>query len=333
MFIDSIVHKQTLDAFGELAFPLFIEPATEGVDLAEWLPAHKESFEEDLSRHGAILFRGFDISTPQHFNRFVQCFNTAPLPYMFRSSPRKELDRSIKNIYLSTSYPNERVINMHNEASYSRVWGRKIIFCCIQPAAAGGETPIADSRKVLQSLSAALQVKFREKGVMYRRNLFAEIGMPWQEVFQTNDKNEVRQLCEKNRIEYRFTGNDDCIIEWRKEAIYKHPVSGCDTWFNHVFFFNRFSRYEELGLSPDDFLPEEYLASDTFFGDGSPISFEEYKEIRDAYEKNKIIFPYQKGDVLFLDNMLAAHGRNPYEGERTIATAILEAAYDEGFVA
>lgn len=333
MIINSLIQKQRLAATGEQAFPLVIQPAQEDIELVEWLPAHREEFEEDLTRHGAILFRGFNITTAQAFNRFMQCFNTEPLPYMFRSSPRKELDQSIKNIYLSTSYPNERTINMHNEASYSRVWGKKIIFCCIQPAEEGGETPIADSRKVLNDLSPGLLAKFRQKGVKYRRYLTDYIGMPWQEVFQTSDKAVVEDTCRKHNIRFVYSGVNDLVIEWVKEAIYTHPVSGCETWFNHVMFFNRFSRYEEMGLAPDDHLPEEYLISDTFFGDGTPISYEEYKEIRDAYEKNKVVFPYHKGDVLFLDNMLAAHGRNPYKGERTIATAIIEAAYDNGYVA
>lgn len=333
MTSNNLINKQLYNATEDQLFPLVIQPAYTGVDLIEWLPGHREEFDEDLTRHGAILLRGFNISTANAFSGFMQCFNTEPLPYMFRSSPREELDRSIKNIYLSTSYPNERTINMHNEASYSRVWGKKIVFCCIKPAEEGGETPIADSRRVLKDLSPGLLNKFREKGVRYRRNLTADIGMPWREVFQTNDREIVVETCKKNHIDYKFTGKDDLVIEWVKDAIYRHPISGCETWFNHVLFFNRYSRYEELGLAHNDFLPDEYLASETFFGDGTAIAFEEYMEIKNAYDRNKIAFSYQKGDILFLDNMLTAHGRNPYKGERTIATAIIEAAYDNGRIA
>ena len=308
--------------------PLVLKPANGGVNLVEWISHNKSEFEADLTEHGAVLLRGFDIQTAEDFNAFMKCFNTEPLPYMFRSSPRQELNKSIKNIYLSTSYPNERSINMHNETSYSRVWGRKIVFCCITPAEQGGETPIADSRKVLQDIPPGLIEKFKEKGVKYRRNLISNIGMPWQEVFQTTDKSTVESICKKNNISYEFLSEDDVIIEWVKPAVYKHPVSMQETWFNHVFFFNKFSRYEELGLQPTDFLPAEYLASETFFGDGTDISYQEYLDIKNAYDKNKVIFPYEKGDILFLDNMLTAHGRNPYKGDRTIATAIIEAAYD-----
>src|SRR5258705_11395552 len=134
--------------------------------------------------------------------------------------------------------------------------------------------------------------------------------MPWQEVFQTGDVDVMKEACRKNDIRYEFVGNDQVIIEWIKPAVYKHPVSGEETWFNHIYFFNKYSRYEELGLEHDDFLPSEYLTSDTFYGDGAEIVYEEYKGIAQAYEKNKVIFTYEKGDIIFLDNMLAAHGRN-----------------------
>lgn len=318
-------HKQS----GQV-LPLLITPGKSN-DLIAWIMANRQQFEQELVTHGGILFRGFAIDTVDAFNEFMKCFNTDPLPYMFRSSPRKELDQSIKNIYTSTIYPNERTINMHNESSYSRVWGRKIVFCCIVPAAKGGETPIVDCRKVLKDLSPALVSKFKTRGVKYRRNLFPDLGMPWQEVFQTDDLDAAQEICRKNNINWWFKDKDQLVIEWSKPAVYAHPVTGEETWFNHVYFFNKFSRYEELGLAHDDYLPQEYLTSETYFGDGSEVSYEEYAEIRDAYKKNLVVFPYCKGDIVFLDNMLAGHGRKPYEGDRTIATAIIEANYDMGY--
>src|SRR4051812_16195549 len=109
--------KAPFQVKGDQLLPLLIQPAHAGVSLTDWLNANRSSFEEDLTRYGGILFRGFPIKTVNDFNEFMKCFNTEPLPYMFRSSPRQELDRNIKNIYRSTSYPNDRSINMHNESS------------------------------------------------------------------------------------------------------------------------------------------------------------------------------------------------------------------------
>lgn len=311
--------------------PLQISPADKTADLADWVTKNKKEFDADLVKHGGILFRGFNIDTVEAFNRFIQCFESAPLPYMFRSSPRQELKKEIKNIYRSTSYPSDRSINPHNESSYSRVWGMKIVFCCIQPAEVGGETPLSDSRKVLRHISPQLVDRFRSKGVKYRRNLLTGLGMPWQEVFQTEDKKEVENICRRNDIQFRFS-NEDLVIEWVKPAVYDHPVSGDATWFNHVLFFHKYSRYEELEVEPGSELPQEYLSSEVFFGDGSEISYDQYLEIKNAYRLSTVSFPYRQGDIIFLDNMLVAHGRNPYKGERVIATAILEPAYDSDYI-
>ena len=326
---DDRIIKQPFNEQSGQVLPLMIQPAQDANCLVDWVRDNIHQVEADIIKYSGILFRGFNIQVVDDFNRFMKCFNTDPLPYMFRSSPRQELDKSVKNIYLSTSYPNERSIVMHNESSYSRVWGRKIAFCCLTPAQKGGETPIADSRRVLKDIDPDLVEKFRRKGVRYRRNLLQDLGMPWQEVFQTDKKSEAEEICKQNKIDYRFIGEKQMIIEWSKPAVYKHPVSGEETWFNHAFFFNKYSRYSEIGLEPDDEFPEDFLTSNTFFGDGSEISYQEYANIEQAYKNNRIEFPYRKGDILLLDNMLAAHGRNPYEGDRVIATAIIEAAYDE----
>lgn len=322
------VSKKCFSEMSGQVVPLLVESAHPGVVLQEWVRENIDEFEADLLKHGAILLRGFGICSADSFNSFMKCFNTEPLPYMFRSSPRQELDKSVKNIYLSTSYPSNRIINMHNESSYSRIWGKKIVFCCIKPSIEGGETPIADSRRVLKSISPGLVKKFRMKGVKYRRNLLPDLGMGWEEVFQTTDIKAAEGICRKYDINYRFERGDTFVIEWVKPAIYPHPISGEESWFNHVLFFNKYSRYEELGMSPSDPFPSDLMTSDTFFGDGSEITYEEYREIKRAYDLNKVVFPYKKGDVLFLDNMLTAHGRNKYKGERVIATAIIEPAYD-----
>jgi hypothetical protein len=324
---DSVIQESFNKENGQI-FPLLIRPGSGNANLNSWIKKNESHFQASLVKYGAILFRGFGVDSVAVFNEFMKCFNTEPLPYMFRSSPRKELDEKVKNVYTSTIYPNDRSINMHNESSYSRVWGQKIVFCCIEPASEGGETPIADSRKVLKDIDRSLVEKFKTRGVKYQRNLFEDLGMPWQEVFQTTDFEVVKDTCKKNAISYRVINKDKLVIEWTKPAVYTHPVSQEETWFNHVYFFNKYSRYEELGLAPYDFFPDDFLTSNTFFGDGTEISYDEYREIGLAYRKNSIAFPYEKGDILFLENMLTAHGRNPYKGNRVIATTIIEPVFD-----
>ena len=313
------VNKQPL--FTDNPLPLLMTPSAKEIDLKKWITDNQHSIENDLVQYGGILFRGFEINTVEIFNRLTTCFNGDPVPYMFRSSPRYSL---AENVYVSTTYPQKRSINMHSESSYSYAWGRKIIFCCLIAPEYQGETPIADNRKVLSRLSKNLVEKFEEKGVLYQRNLSPHIGMPWQEVFQTNNPDEVKIICNANQIEYRFVNDSDLIIRWKRPAIAIHPDSGEKMWFNHSYFFNKFSMYEELGISESDDLQDDLLPSDTYFGDGTKIEYDEYLEIKNAYDREKVMFTWKVGDVLLLDNMLVAHGRSPYKGDRKIVVAIME---------
>jgi hypothetical protein len=48
------------------------------------------------------------------------------------------------------------------------------------------------------------------------------------------------------------------------------------------------------------------------------------EELREAYRQETVTFPWRKGDVLLLDNMLAAHGRAPYVGARQVLVGMAE---------
>ncbi|SFO73607.1 Taurine dioxygenase, alpha-ketoglutarate-dependent [Chitinophaga sp. YR627] len=294
--------------------------ATEDKDalLHRWIPTNMDLIKEQLRSRGGLLFRGFNVSSVELFQLIVQEFSKNAMPYTQRSSPRTEIkDR----IYTSTDHPADQYINMHNELSYSPRWPLQIMFYCLQPSETGGETPIADSRQVLKALSPATRASFKEKGIMYVRNLGGGLGLDWQTVFQTTDRSEVEEECSRNEMQFEWKDNNRLQIRWTRPAIVDHPVTGEEIWFNHAYFFNAANLDEEVA---DAVTSSEEMPFNTFYGDGSPISGEVLKEIGDAYEQAKVIFPWKKGDVLLLDNMLMSHGRNPFEGDRKIMVAMWE---------
>jgi len=301
--------------------PVVVRPAVSGVDLVSWTGNHGEWIESTLLRHGAILFRGFDIDAVEVFERFVNVVSTETLEYRERSSPRQQVRG---HIYTSTDYPASQSIFFHNENSYQRVWPMKLFFFCLIPAEEGGETPIADSRKILQRLSRATLAGFEEKQCLYVRNFDDALGLPWQTVFQTTDRSEVEQSCRRANISFAWRDGNRLRTYAVRPVTAAHPRTGELVWFNHVAFFH-FSTLEQSireGLLAT--MSEENLPANTYYGDGSPIEPWVLNEIREAYYDETVSFAWEKGDIVMLDNMLMAHSRAPYRGQRKILVAMAE---------
>lgn len=56
----------------------------------------------------------------------------------------------------------------------------------------------------------------------------------------------------------------------------------------------------------------------TYFGNGEEIADEKALEISRVYRGAEVVFDWQSGDVMMLDNWRVAHGRKPFEGNRKV---------------
>lgn len=58
------------------------------------------------------------------------------------------------------------------------------------------------------------------------------------------------------------------------------------------------------------------------FADGKAINISKIVHIREVLRNEMMLFKWREGDVLVLDNLLTAHGRMPFSGERKIILAM-----------
>ncbi len=297
-----------------LSFPV-ITPAETGSDLNLWLIDNNLKTKAWLHQNGAVLFRGYDIQSADEFNAVVGDVFDEKIEYKKRTSPRTEVH---KNIYTSTDHPSDQPIHMHTECSYANSWPQYIAFFCLIPPEQGGETPIADERLMLQYLRKSTIETFRRKKIKYVRNIMEGIGLSWQQVYQTNDKLEVEALLKQEGVEFEWRGENHLHVSWVRDAFYTHPVSKDLCWFNHMYFGNS-QLYDPIVL---EVIPEDELPFATYYGDGTTIEPSVIEEVTNAYELAKQQFSWQKSDLLLLDNMVYAHGRNPFEGDRKILVAM-----------
>jgi amino acid adenylation domain-containing protein len=303
------------------AIPLVLEPQLEFLDLAGWLKNNWQSVEADLLKHGAVLFRGFDVPDQAAFTRVVAATDVPLMKYMEGATPRSELGGKV---YTSTEYPPDQSIALHNELTYVMTWPMKIWFYCLQPAQEQGETPIADVRNVMRRLDPAIAERFAEKGWLLVRNFGEGLSLPWQTSFHLQSKMELEAYCRRANIEWHWKPDDGLQTRQRRPAIAKHPVTGEMVWFNHVAFWHVSSLEPELREAMLALFGEENLSYNTYYGDGTAIEDSVIAEIREAYRQETRTFPWQHGDILMLDNMLVAHGRNPFAGPRRILVAMGE---------
>ncbi|MBD2500016.1 TauD/TfdA family dioxygenase [Anabaena azotica] len=310
--LTSLINGETL--------PLVIKPSIDSIDIAEWANNKREFIQDKLHQHGAILFRGFNIITAPEFEKF----GLAVCGELFNENGEHPRESVSGNVYTPVFYPGDRKLLWHNENSFNHRFPLKIMFGCRQPAQQGGETPIVDSRKVFQLINPKIRDIFIEKQVMYVRNYGDGLGLDWQTVFQTENQTEVEHKCQQNGIKFAWKSGNRLRTFSIRPAVIKHPQTGELSWFNqaqhwHPACLDTITR-ESLFTS----FKSEDLPRNCYYGDGTPIEDSVMEEICGVYQELEVVFPWQKGDFLLLDNILAAHARNPFVGERKLFVAMGE---------
>ncbi|MGW2274972.1 aminotransferase class III-fold pyridoxal phosphate-dependent enzyme [Streptomyces yangpuensis] len=309
----------TAPAPARAALPLVVEAPQGVTDLAHWAGARRDELRRQVVHHGGVLFRGFD-TTIEGFEEFVRTVSGDPLTYQERTSPRHAVHNKV---YTSTDFPPDERIYLHNEQSYNVSWPMRIFFHCATAPGAGGQTPIADCRRVYARLSPATREAFAAHGYLYVRNFRDGLGLSWQEAFQTDDRGVVEEYCARHAIEVEWNGADLTTRQIRP-AVVRHPESGEPTWFNHATFFHVSTLPAKIRDSLLSGLADSELPNNTYYGDGTPIPAEVLTELRAAYEAETVQFDWERGDVLMLDNMLTAHSRAPFTPPRQIVVAMSE---------
>ncbi len=301
--------------------PFLIQPRTKDVDLALWAKNNGAFIDRHLLAHGALLFRGFHVDSVAGFSQFAGACARELVDYSEPSSPRLKIE---DKVYTSTEYPADQRIDLHNEMSYSHHWPGRIFFFCVRSAQQGGETPIAYSSRVLELLDPGIKKRFEQKQVMYVRNYGEGIGLTWQSVFHTSDRSVVEERSRRARIELEWKGGDRLRTRQVRPAIARHPATGEAIWFNQAHAFHLSSLDPAVQESLLSIMKEEDFPNHAYYGDGSPIENSVIDEIREVYRQAAVMFPWRDQDVLMLDNMLVAHGREPFIGPRRIVVTMAD---------
>ncbi len=95
-------------------------------------------------------------------------------------------------------------------------------------------------------------------------------------------------------------------------------------WFNQIAFLNEWTMALDLREYLVDVYGTDGLPFNTRFGNGDPIGPDIVEMINETYEAHTEREPWQAGDLLVVDNIRTAHGREPFEGPREIVVALAD---------
>jgi alpha-ketoglutarate-dependent taurine dioxygenase len=298
--------------------PLVVEPEAPGVDLAAWALGAREEIAACLARHGAVLFRGFDLRSAADLERFAEAAGTA-LFGEYGDLPREPQGGKV---YGTTPYPADRAILFHNESSHQHRFPRRLFFLCLKAAERGGETPLVDCRRVLGRLEPALVRTFAGKGLRYHRNFTPGIDVSWQEFFRTDDATRVEARCRAESIAYAWLPGGRLRISQQAPAIATHPATGERSFFNQIQLHHPSRLSPEVRESLLSLMSEDDLPRNVTFGDGTPIADDVVEEIAAITEELAVDRLWREGEVVMVENILVAHGRRPFAGSRKVVVAM-----------
>lgn len=291
-------------------------------DAARWVGEHRNALHELVTEHGSLLVRGLglrDAAKTEAVFRELGSLITEREAF----APRH---RYSEGVYSASRWPANQHMCMHHELSYAARPPGLMLFACLVAPKSGGETPVADSPNVLNSLPSDLIERFERVGWLLIRNYNEDIGASIAEAFGADDRHVVESYCRANAIQFEWQPNGGLRTWQRRSAVVHHPSTGQRCWFNQIAFLNEWTD-PELREYLVDVYGEDGLPFNTRFGNGDSIGADVIEVIDKVYEKNTAREPWQSGDLFLVDNVRTAHGRESFEGPREVLVAMADAVH------
>src|SRR5262245_40042355 len=290
-------------------------------DPARWVSAHRNALRAFVGEQGSLMVRGLGLRDAAETEEVFRELGGL-MAEREAFTPRR---RYSEGVYSTSKWPPNQHMCMHHELSYAVEFPSLMLFACLVAPTGGGETPVADSQAVLQALPAELVERFERVGWLLIRNYNEDIGASIAEAFGSDDRRAVENYCRASAIQFEWQPDGGLRTWQRRSAVVRHPRTGQPCWFNQIAFLNEWTMEPELREYLVDIYGEDGLPFNTRFGNGDRIGADVVQAINELYEAHTLREQWQAGDLLLVDNVRTAHGREPFDGSREIIVAMADA--------
>ncbi len=288
-----------------------------GEPLVEHLQARAAALAGRLLQYGSLLMRGFGPVSAADFRLALASI----IGEFFDSAGEHVPVKGAVRIFNPVRYAPARRLLWHNENSFNTRWPEIIAFACVRPADEGGESVLADSRTVLRRLHPDVVAEFKARRVQYVRRMGNGMGRHWTDILGVSSREQAERRCVEQGLAFRWLGE---MLETSsvRDATLRHPLSAAECWFNQLPHWHQRCLHAEDRAQLLALLGKERMPRDCRFGDGGEIPDDVVDHILETYAANEWAIACQTGDVLILDNVSVAHGRNAFTGQREMLVAM-----------
>lgn len=206
--------------------PLVIEAnhARDLCFLQTFLKDNSSAILKDIAQHGAVLLRGFDVSSSHDFEQTVLSIsglNGIRDAFMSEDGriPADDLQYVLHTNAIYKTGGTLYLGGFHTENYYSPDVPSFICFCCLQPSKTGGETGLINTQKIYDALSAELKEKLAKKTCLAAKWLVSEVA----ERYGITSR-EVEMLCQKMNLPIVGQYPHQVILMYKPNVLI-HPVT------------------------------------------------------------------------------------------------------------
>ncbi|KAI0101286.1 Clavaminate synthase-like protein [Daldinia grandis] len=318
---------------GGTVIPLALRPSTPSdaapdldtvIETVKYLQAQGGILTKKLAVHGTLLFRGLPIHDANDFSRFAHAFGYKPHEIIGIVVDRPLL---APNVAPANESPKEVLIYNHNESPQVPHAPEYIFFYGHKVPEQGGETPISSSvelfRRAQQEIPEFIS-QLAEKGILskvtYKTDKQYAGGSTLKQAFGKEIQDGDDEATKRAKIEAQIARygrgkhttwewtDDGVVLTHRLPAVRTQPGTDLPTLFTGLAAY-----YKNIRVNT----AAGRNVTQQLFGDGTPIPEEYLAALARITDEIRVLHKWQQGDVLVYDNIIAQHGREPWQGEQS----------------